>query len=59
MFEEQNFQYLHANIWINPELGKKPGLKPKPGQAKPEPPWMAWLKVLESPSPQKPGCAHH
>ena len=53
-FEEQNFRYLHVNISIIPGLGKKPGLRPKPGRAKPEPLSMARLKVLESPSPQKP-----
>jgi len=54
-FEEQNFRHLHINILIIPGLGKKPGLRPKPGRAKPEPPSMARLKVLESLSPQKPG----
>jgi len=54
-FEEQNFRYLHVNISIIHGLGKKPGLRPKPGQAKPEPSSMARPKVLESPSPQKPG----
>ena len=54
-FEEQTFGYLHVNILIIPGLSKKPGLRPKPGRAKPEPPSTARLKVLESPSPQKPG----